>query len=298
MRIQRFVRRHPLLRRVLAAPRSWRRAWLAKQEAEIADVIARLANILAEDVVLHIEEFNGYFACGPHSDLFKRIARLGYYEPNLASVFLGHVSPDRDVLDIGANVGFYSVGAARRLDSGRVLAAEPTSAASERLAANLCRNGVADKVIIYKGLVGAEAGEATINSVIGREEYSSRAAIQHPSAIEASVRIERVPSARIDDLVVLHELHPAVMKVDVEGSEGEVFAGSSHVLTTHRPIVLSEIANPLLQKNGTCGREIVQMFERLDYRVVDANDERAKPGEADFSDILCTPRELVNQWRS
>src|SRR3546814_7653834 len=58
-----------------------------------------------------------------------------------------YLDPSRDVIDIGANIGFFSVLAGRRLSTGRVLSVEPTDAAFARLSRNVQLNGVSDRAI-------------------------------------------------------------------------------------------------------------------------------------------------------
>ncbi len=293
MSLRTFVQRHPYLRLMLAGPRAVRRSWLRHQERGIHELLGRLESLLPEDVILRVDEFDADFACSAKSHLFRRVISCGSYEPTLARIFFESLQPDADVLDIGANIGFYTVGGARKLRAGRVLAAEPTDAAFARLRSNVARNGVTERVVLYKGLIGAAAGEGAVNSVLGREEYSSTGNIDHPSAQHTRVQSEKVPMDTLDRLVDKYQLKPAVLKVDVEGAESAVFAGANHVLSVHRPIVISEIANPLLRRSGTDGREIVGLFHKLDYHVVDPHDPLATPGAAEYTDIVCTPKERL-----
>lgn len=286
-----FVRRHPLLRRFLAAPRAVRRALLKCGDARARAILDRLSLLAQDDIVIRVDEFNGIFAHSPKSDLFRRIIQSGSYEPVLARLFLQNVRADRDIVDVGANIGFYTVAGALQLTTGRVLAAEPTPGAFTRLRSNVSRNGVADRAILYNGLVGAESGQQTMHFIVGREEYSTIGAMTHPSVEKCEYSTATVPAVRLDELVRLHGLEPGLLKVDVEGAEAQVFAGATEVLNKFRPIVIAEVSNHLLRPNGVNGRDIVRIFERLDYRVIDPHDPRAEPGTSEFGDIFCTPRE-------
>jgi FkbM family methyltransferase len=289
--VGRFLRRHPLLMRLFALPRAVRRSYLTSQESRATQVMKRLSLLAEEDMVIRVDEFNGVFAISPRSDLFRRVIQFNGYEPTLARLFLECINPDLDIIDVGANVGFYTVAGAKRLKGGRVLAAEPTQAAFARLQANVERNQVADRVILFNGLISSKAGKEDLQTVVGREEYSSTGSMTHPSIGSAEYSTVSTEAARLDDLVRLHDLKPGLMKVDVEGAEAQVFAGASEVLSFFRPTVLCEVSNQLLRRNGVDGRDIVQIFERLNYKVVDPQDPKARPGTADFGDILCIPRE-------
>jgi FkbM family methyltransferase len=290
-KVEGFVRRHPWLRQLLALPRAVRRSFLATQESRAQEVMDRLLLLVEEDIVIRVDEFNGVFTASPRSDLLRRIISRGSYEPTLSRLFLGSINPDLDIIDVGANIGFYTIGGAKKLKGGRVFAAEPTPGAFARLQANVERNQVADRVILFKGLISAKAGNETLKTIVGREEYSSTGPMTHPSIANDAYTTESVQAAKLDDLVSLHQLRPGLMKVDVEGAEAQVFAGASEMLARFRPTVLCEVSNQLLRAHGVEGRDIVQIFERLDYKVVDPHDPRAEPGTADFGDIFCAPRE-------
>src|SRR3546814_11047585 len=113
--------------------------------------------------------------------LFRRLFINGEYEPELAKLFLKYLDPSRDVIDIGANIGFFSVLAGRRLSTGRVLSVEPTDAAFARLSRNVQLNGVSDRAILHQGLISDPHGTNEIHVITGMEEYSSIGAL-HPAA--------------------------------------------------------------------------------------------------------------------
>ena len=189
------------------------------RQAPAKAVLDRIEGLVASDVRLRVEEFDGEFILGPRSHILRRLLSEGFYEPELVQLFLSHLTPDRDVVDVGANVGFFSVLAAKRLTTGRVLAAEPTTAAFSRLSQNVTINDVETKVILYNGLVSNEASLATLDIVPGREEYSSMGGIVHPSVAGQAVQTETVQARPLDSLVAENGLRPAVIKVDVEGAE-------------------------------------------------------------------------------
>src|SRR3546814_8596085 len=84
-------------------------------------------------------------------------------------------------------------------------------------------------------LIAQSDGMAMLNVVKGREEYSSMAGIVHPSAVGEVTESINVKTRTIDSLVAEHGLRPALLKVDVEGAEGMVFAGAERTLKEHRP---------------------------------------------------------------
>ena len=124
--LRRVKNRHPALAAVLRpALSAWKRA--ASDPAHQGQIIVdRLAESLVRDPVMHVAEFNGIFELDPRSDLFRRLVQFGKYEPELVNYCNYFAAPDRDVIDIGANIGFYSVLLAKTRKATRVLAIEPT----------------------------------------------------------------------------------------------------------------------------------------------------------------------------
>lgn len=290
MNIVNFARRSRFVRSLLSVPRYGRRRWIGYRHAPAKAVLDRVEGLVTSDVRLKVDEFDGEFVLGPRSHLLRRLLTDGHYEPDLVKLFLSRLAPDRDVVDVGANIGFFTVLAAKRLTTGRVLAAEPTSAAFSRLSQNIAINGVEKKVILYNGLISDQPSLATLDIVPGREEYSSMGGIVHPSVAGQAKQTETIQALPLDDLVKEHTLHPGLIKVDVEGAEGMVFAGAQQTLREFRPIVLSEFSRPLLAKNGSSPEEIIALFDRCGYDVHNPFDSAAKAGAVDFDEIIAIPR--------
>lgn len=285
-----FIRRTPAVRAALKGPIALRRTWIDYRQRSMRAMLGRMESLVTSDVRVRIDEFEGEFLLGPQSHLLHRMIAFGHYEPELVKLFLDHLDPDRDVIDVGANVGMFTVLAGKHLRQGRVLAAEPTSAAFRRLRENAASNGVEAKVIFYQGLVSDKAATSTLNIVPGREEYSSVGAIVHPAVAGQKTRSEEIVAKPLDQLVAENDLKPALIKIDVEGAEGRVFAGAEETLRTHRPVVISEFSRSLLKQAGSSPEAILAMLEKCNYEVRDPRDNRLKPGSADYRDIIAIPR--------
>ena len=291
MSLSLFLNRHPKMRSVLAGPRALRRIWHNWREEPVTWVLNRISETVKGNIVVEVKEFDGVFCINPRSHLLNRVLRYGYYEPAVARLFAAHVKPDADIIDVGANVGFFTVSGAKKLTTGRLLAAEPTTEAHNRLKENVARNCVAEKVILFKGMVGSTQGQAEIHFVPGLEEYSSMKDPEHFATTNQEIRTESVAIDTLNHLVTLHGLRPALIKVDVEGAEYSVFQGADEVLTKYRPVVFSEIWRERTTADGHSGRELIEMFHRIDYVVKDPNDPQAIPGNKMVGEIICIPKE-------
>jgi FkbM family methyltransferase len=256
----------------------------------LGEVFHNLCTVLTEDPVVQLPEYKGVFALDCRSDMFKRIIANGEYESELALQCLSQVDPARDAIDVGANAGLYTVLLAKTLRKGRVLAVEPVPNAAARLRRNISLNHVLDKVIVFEGAASDRTGSAQVKTIEGREDYSTMGEMAHPAVTAERYRTLDVRTSTIDDLVRGNSLDPGFIKVDVEGCEHLVFLGAGEVLKKHRPVVLSELSDYLLRKNGSSAREVIALIANHGYQVIDPLDPPTPPGEKEFGDILCIPR--------
>lgn len=287
--LARFADAHPSVRRMLSPALAVRRRFIQRAADRQQAILDRMSTLFVEDPCLRIDEFDGEFYLDSRSSLFHRVVLAGHYEPELTRRCVELLDPDRDVLDIGANIGFHAVLFARRLRTGTVLSVEPTPRALNRLRRNLERNGVSVRVSIFEGVASSEPGEVQIHTIAGREEYSSLGAMSHPSISGATTETLTVSATTVDDLVAQRSLRPGFMKIDVEGAEHLVIAGAGQVLAEHRPIILAELSDPLLKANGSSSAEVIHAIERFGYRVSDPLRPDVAPGQRSFGDILCVP---------
>jgi FkbM family methyltransferase len=270
-----------------------RRPFGSKKIEHQEKIINNLIALMIEDPILNVEEFKGEFCFDVRSHLFKRLVVDSYYEPELAKLCSSYVNPQRDVIDVGANIGLFTVMLAKEINESRkVLAIEPTENASFRLFQNVERNGVKDKVEVFKGVASTTSGSIEIKTIAGKEEYSSIGNIAHPIVDTEKYVMEKVDSKTIDDLVSVYSVDPGFMKIDVEGCEHLVLSGAQSTLQNKRPIIISELSDFLLNQNGSSSEEVIQIIKVNDYDVFDPLDPSSKPGSKEFGDIICFPKEM------
>ena len=252
-------------------------------------VLDNLSKSIVDDICIDVDEFRGKFFVDARSALFRRIARDGYYEPALTKLCSEHIQPEGDVLDIGANIGFHSVFFAKTVTTGRVLAIEPTSHAHRRLVRNLELNNVSNKVDVHHGAVSDLAGTASIKVIQGREEFSTLGKMAH-QAVQGETWMEELISCdTVDALVLRYNIKPRFIKLDVEGFEHRVLQGATDTLKQYRPIILAELSNALLSKNGSSASAVIEWLTHSGYRVSNANDISGVPGTSEYGEIVCVP---------
>lgn len=87
-------------------------------------VVTRISEMVREPLRVEVRDFSGDFYIDPRSRVLARLLISGAYERGAVESAKRFVSGD--VIDVGANVGFYSVALAKALNPGcQVVAIEP-----------------------------------------------------------------------------------------------------------------------------------------------------------------------------
>jgi FkbM family methyltransferase len=163
----------------------------------------------------------------PESSLHTCIA--GDYEPETQDVLLRHIPRGSTVYDVGANVGFLTLLAARIVgEQGRVVAFEPLRDAVQFLRRHLELNGL-ENVQVVEAAVSRSPGRAAFQH--GGDIRRGRLAVDGTGAVEVKV-------VGLDDFCASgHAPAPDFLKIDVEGGELDVLLGAERILTKVRPLI-------------------------------------------------------------
>jgi FkbM family methyltransferase len=162
------------------------------------------------------------------SEHIQRMVYLGAYERWETGLVRRHLRTGMCFIDIGANVGYFTVLAARAVGpSGRVIAVEPSGYAADRLARTVAENRLGNVWLERVGL-GRQAGEVTL--------YDPLPDNHTPTMLgEAGTPGIIVPVRRLDDCLDDWDVDRVdLMKMDVEGYEPAVLEGAAAALAAGR----------------------------------------------------------------
>ena len=195
-------------------------------------------------------ECNGYalFAYPDDAHISAPIIAGAEHEPHVAAVLRERLSEGDVVLDVGANIGNFTMLAASRIGcSGRVIAIEPI-ARNRRLIRRAMRANAFNQVEIIAGAASDRTGTIDLRT---HPETSNSATM---AASGERLREERgsnhtVPTLVLDDrLAGLERLD--LIKIDIEGMEPFALLGLERTISRLRPILLSEF-HPWAIKRAT-----------------------------------------------
>jgi len=157
-------------------------------------------------------------------------AYYGAYEYTMRRVFDQIVVEGARVLDVGANIGLYTVPAATRVAaSGHVVAVEPLEQARALLTRNLEANGCENVTVL-----GVAAGD-TSEGLMLRARPGELAT---HSAVRGGAVEHLVDQAPLDELLPDGQFD--VVKIDVEGYEFPVIRGMRGILSRSDPVLFLE----------------------------------------------------------
>ncbi len=174
----------------------------------------------------------------------------GSFEPNEFAFLARILTPGMVFVDVGANDGYYSLFAARRVgSSGLVVAFEPSSRERANLEHNLAKNGC-DNVRVVAAALGAAPGTAELKLAHPHHSgHNTLGTFVHDDVCEASV--ERVTVETLDRIAAEQGLAQIDMvKIDVEGAEASVIRGASAVLGKMRPLLMLEVNERAMWAQG------------------------------------------------
>ncbi len=265
--IKKFIKRNKVLSVFFYPLISLHGVWLKHTQipfSEFYDFV--FEKVEGGSLIIRIDSFNGVFEMSFKSHIMKRLLQFREYESWLAVLARRVVDPSKDVIDVGANVGLFTVLSADLINNDRtVLAIEPVESALGYLKANILRNKKEDKVKVYEGVASDKVGHYEMNVIPGMEEYSSLGDLVHPEIGDNTSMKNRVNGETIDNLVERYSLAPGFIKIDAEGAEHLVFRGASETLKNHQPVILSELSDNLLNTQGDTSADIFQYLMRLSY---------------------------------
>ncbi len=260
--------------------------------------LLRLCRCICGDKPVVFEVEPGVLIRGELSDYEHQWCFLGEHKRDLAfALSLSMVFEGATVLDIGANVGMWSLCAARRTgNSGVVHAFEPEAANFQRLNENVRLNRFAN-VICQRRAVGDREGTATFYSAVhgncGAAGLKPRAGVDEPHQVEITT------VDRYCEMEGIGQVH--LIKVDVEGAESLVFQGARGLLNSEgAPAVLFETCDSVAAGFASSSSQVKRQLESCGYGVYEWDGvamcpvDSARPHE--FADLFALKPVHFARW--
>lgn len=165
------------------------------------------------------------------------------YVDEVLPLLEGIVPSDATIVDVGANIGVYTIALASLAPAGRVHAFEPNPETVQYLRDNVRANEL-DNVTVHEAAVSASAGTVRFKPnpsfLAGSTTMDGAAEILEETFGAGAFD---VPATTLDDLVEAAGLERLdLVKIDTEGHELDVLAGAMQTLDRFRPVVILEFS--------------------------------------------------------
>jgi len=248
----------------------------------------------SEAVELRIPGFNRslqLFVHGPQDKhVSHTIREAGIWEPFETRLVLARLKPGDVFVDVGANIGYFTVLAASRVASeGCVYAFEPDPGNFHLLEKNCEHNALASRVqAVQAGLSKVDKpGQLylSVDNLGDHQVYCTDSNREHldisllQGATYLQTQLKRAGQNKID-----------LIKIDTQGSEFDVIQGLMPLLKhlARPPDMLIELTPYSLRQGGSSGRELIQLLAalQLEFWIVDHIEHRL---------VLSSATELA-QW--
>lgn len=232
-----------------------------------------------------------------HIGLIARGAKS--YESRYVDVLRHCVQPNDTVIDVGANIGFYTVLFSRWVgEQGIVVAYEPDPANVRLLQQNLkgCDNTTIRQVAL--GSVQEET-VFSLDKITGATGHLGRGATYGETALGSGKEFLMKIKTKTLDSEIEDYGRPDLIKLDVEGGEYDVLSGGSKVLKDHRPILISELSSWVDDGAQSQSRPklLVELLRETNYKIWNLDSGAPLSSDDEAWMILAIPQERLEENR-
>lgn len=197
------------------------------------------------------------------------LALRGQWEADVTAWMKSVLGPGRTFVDIGANVGYFTVLGGKLVGpAGRVVAIEPHPRLAALLRHNVAMNGYYNFTTVLEKAAWSEATRLQFHA---RSSYLGNSSVGSIGAESLGVlgdteELIEVEAARLDDLLVGCP-KVDVVKLDAEGAEGHALRGLTRTLSANPDVqVLFEWAPALIEAVKDEPGGLLDTFEDLGFR--------------------------------
>lgn len=174
--------------------------------------------------------------CYPHSTAATGVLYCRLPEWEDMRFVLDFLRPGDGFVDVGANVGTYSLLAATT-PGAQIWSFEPATQAFDRLRENVALNQLESRLRTYRVAVGAAPGRALVTT--GGDTVNR---LLQPGESAACEEVAVVALDHVIDAATARSVR--LMKIDVEGFEEQVLRGAERILQTSAPVLIVEANDP------------------------------------------------------
>lgn len=222
----------------------------------------------------------------------SRAILLGDYETPIVDVFRNFVKPNAKVIDVGANIGFFSLLLATLVGrGGQVLAFEPVKYLYDALEISIAENHFGERMQAHNCAISEQIGRAVIRHAPGTLNFGGAHLAEQIRDDDHAY--DEVATRTLSEF--LSDRRCEFVKIDAEGAEFRVLSGGLDLLRRDRPIVVVELFNEQLRRvSDSTATNLIKFMAQLGYRCFEiengtAGQELTSYDAAEILNVLFLP---------
>ncbi len=278
-------------------------AWAKSGKAPgyLYQAVEKFGSRIQEPRIFDRHLFNGMtIQCDLRDHVQQQIYFFGGYEPIEASLFLSLIKPGDTVLDIGANVGFYSLLLSKKVgEGGKVFSFEPVPKNFLQLQKNIEKSGSPKNIFLNQIAIWDQREQLKFS--LGNQHDKNCGGFS-AGEVENSIESFECSAMPLTEFVAKDQVGKvSAIKMDIEGAEWRALKGALAIITRDRPILLLEVCKATCSSFGYHPDELWKLFQPLNYSAykIGATQSLSSWVE-DFSQIqqanvLLIPQERKNE---
>ena len=205
---------------------------------------------------------------GQHRSVANMLISEGEYEQFEMKIFIEIVKICKNFLDVGANVGFYTICAYKANKNLAITSSEPNAQAFDELNSNLKLNNIHSVNSLNYALVNinSESQPFFVSKFMGNA--SGSLSNLHPDDAETIY----VKTRALDSILQNFDL----VKIDIEGSEFEFLKGAIKFIQTSNPTIFVELLRKWMKNFNSSPQIFLSSLVELGYTCYSISDKFLK----------------------
>lgn len=241
----------------------------------ITSILTNYSN--PQECFVTVEMFDGSLLYLDLRGLEKFAYFTGAWDYDILKKLLTRLRPDDIVLDVGANIGFYSIALGlqlKKLGGGKLYAFEPVQPNFLRLKHQIVQNNLEKIISRFDLALGNEEGEI---SLYMRNDNNSSTGNAFCVGDDEN-KLKANYSSKLTKLDIFAEeygIHRCnFIKVDIEGGELDFFKGGESFIAKTRPIILSEFNPYFAEQHNYSFQEIIKLASSWRYELYEQKRDK------------------------
>lgn len=221
-------------------------------------------------IQLTIQDINFELFVYENETLSNQLTEKGFHSQNDIDIIKKFCKEGDTVLDLGANIGWYSIIAAMLVkNAGKVIAFEADSKNAKMLQSNIDLNMLNNIQVVQKAVLDYDGH---VEFYHNPENYGDHSIAQNTFKrcfnIDPTFSVgQKIESICLDNFLTKEEFSKvSFIKMDIQGSEVKALKGMSTLLQSSRPVILLEYAPAHLYDAKSSAFEIFAFIENYNYR--------------------------------